>query len=387
VSELEELGLTINARDPLINASAIPTILRLTEDITSYAHELRREGGYYSATIKMNMNEENINEWIQNGLGRHIEVYNLSGIVVWEGFVNDIDVKTGEDTFGIGPLLDVANRVSVTYSTIDYSTDPPTMGTRVTTAVANNTTSQARYGIWEKVVGINGATDTDATQLRNMYVNDPTRCYPATTGELALNGSGTFTITLSLLGYWSFLSAYYYANASTAAANLSTKITNIITASPNAVFSADYTQVTANTTQVAAGSEGGQTAMTVIKDLVARGDAANNPYSIGFYAGRRVVYEAVPTTVLYQRRRGKPVEDQIGGDVRPWDVNPSEWIFRPDFLVGAHPPITAATLGTDPRAYLIETVKYSTPYKLSINGRKLSTLDQVLAKRGIGGMS
>jgi hypothetical protein len=386
MSEFSELGLTLNASDPLVKANPMSNIWRLTEKITSYAHELRREGGYSSASIKMNLNEDDINEWLQNGLGRHIEVYNPSGVMCWEGFVNDIDVKTGEDTFGVGPLLDIANRVSVTYSTIDYSTDPPTMGTRETTAVANNTVSQAKYGIWEKVVGINGATSTDATQLRNMYANDPTRCYPPTTGELALSGSGTFTITLNLMGYWSFLSAYYYANASTAAANISAKITAIVTASPNAIFSTDYSKVTANTTQVSAGSEGGQTAMTVIKDLVARGDAANTPYSVGFYNGRRLFYAAIPSSIVYQRRRGKPVT-LLEADTRPWDVQPSQWIFRPDFLVGAHPPITAATLGTDPRAFLIETVKYSTPYKLSINGRKLSTLDQVLAKRGIGGMS
>lgn len=387
MSEFSETGLSITASDPLILANTYTTTLRLTEKITSYSHELRREGGYYSATIKMNLREDEINEWVQFGLGRHIEVYNPTGLICWEGFVNDIDIKTGEDTFGIGPLTDIGNRINVTYSVIDYSTDPPTLGTRVTTATTDNYPSQTKYGIWHKIKGINGATATDALQMANMFVDDPTRAFPATSGELAISGSGVFTVTLNLLGYWHFLSAYYYSNASTAAANLSTKITNIVTASTNAVFSSDYSKVTANTTQVAAGSEGEQTAMTIIKDLVAKGDASNNPYSIGFYAGRKLVYTAVPTTILYQRRRGKPVTDQFDGEIRPWDVQPAQWIFRPDFLVGSTPPITAATLGTDPRAYLIETVKYSTPYKLSINGRKLSNLDQVLARRGIGGMS
>lgn len=387
MSEFETLGLSLTVSDPLIKSSRSTLTSRLTSLVTSYSHELRREGGYYSATIKMNLREAEINDWVQNGLGRHIEVHNPGGVMVFEGFVNDIDVKTGEDTFSIGPLVDIGNRINVTYSVIDYSTDPPTFGARVTTATVNNTASQTKYGIWHKIKGINGATATDAAQLGNMFINDPTRAYPATSGELALSGSGTFTVTLSILGYWHFLTAYYYSNTSTAAANLSTKIASIITASTNAVFSSDYSKVASNTTQVAAGSEGEQTALTIIKDLVAKGDASNNPYSIGVYAGRRVVYAAVPTTILYQRRRGQPVTDQLDGEVKPWDVQPAQWIFRPDFLVGSNPPITAATLGTDPRAYLIETVKYSTPYKLSINGHKLSRIDQVLAKRGIGGMS
>jgi hypothetical protein len=69
----------------------------------------------------------------------------------------------------------------------------------------------------------------------------------------------------------------------------------------------------------------------------------------------------------------------------PWNVLPARWIFRPDFLVGRFLPISAASLGSDPRAAFIEVVQFDAPYSLSINGRKLSQLDQVLARRGLGG--
>jgi len=55
-------------------------------------------------------------------------------------------------------------------------------------------------------------------------------------------------------------------------------------------------------------------------------------------------------------------------------------------LIGRNPPITTESLGTDPRVGFIETVSFRAPYDVSVNGIKLSNLDQVLAKRGIGGL-
>lgn len=382
-SHYEQAGLAFLVSDPLVRGGN--AIGRLQPD--SYSHELRRIGGMYSAGMQLTLPEEDTNEWVQNGIGRHIEIYNPVGEIRWEGFVNRINVKMGEDTFSIGPLVDIANRVSVTYSSIDTSIDPPTLGTRETTDTADNDASTALYGIWHKVRSINGATSADAEQLRDMFLNDPTRAFPAASGDLSLGGGGAFSITLDLLGYWHWFKAYYYSNPGTGDINLSQKIQDVVTADPNGIFSTDFSKITSNTTQVGDSASGGQTAMTILENLNSRGDASDNPYSIGIYANRRLVYESVPIDIEYQKRRGEPVTDTLGGNIRPWDVNPAEWIFRPDFLVGRHPPITADTLGTDPRAGLIEVVKYSSAYGLSVNGVKLSQLDQVLAKRGIGGLA
>jgi hypothetical protein len=385
-SHFETIGLSITASDPLVKTdrSALSRDLSASK-ITSYSHELRRVGGYYAATIALADLEEGLNDWIQNGIGRHIEVYNPVLEVVFEGFTDKISLRMGEDTFNIGPLVDIGNRLAVTYSTVDTATNPPTIGARETTATTDNSSSTGKYGIWEKIHSVNGATSTDATQLRDMLVNDPTRAFPATSGDLALGRAGSFNMTLSILGYWHWLKAYYYSNSATGDINLSQKIQDVLAADTNSIFSTDYSKITTNTTQVGDYASGKQTAETILKDLNGRGDSSDNPYSIGFYANRRLVYAAIPTDIKYSKRRNKPIKDKLQGLVRPWDVNPAEWIFRPDFLVGRHPPITAATLGTDPRAGLIETVKYSSPYGLTVNGRKLSQIDQVLAKRGIGG--
>lgn len=343
-------------------------------------------GGYWSSSIKMSGSEIDLDEWVEDGIGRHIEVYNPGGVLIWEGFVNKVSISSGEDTFSIGPLVEIANKVTVTYSTINNDVDPPLIGARETTASASNSDSQDLYGIWEKIIGLNGATQADAEQLRDMLVNDPTRALPATSGDVSLSGGGALSLSLDLLGYWHWLNAYFYLNAATGDVNLSQKIQDILAADPNGIFSTDYTQIASNTSQVSDSGTGERPTDAIMIDLNSRGDSLDNPYSMGFYEGRQLVYQPIPNEIAYHKRRGKPMTTPIGGKVDPWDVQPAEWFFRPDFLIGRHPPITKATLGTDPRSGLIETVKYSTPWGLSVNGVKLSEVDQVLAKRGMGGM-
>lgn len=386
-SSFEELGLSITFSDPLIKTDRASLALDFnSSDISSYSHESRRVGGYIAAQVAFSSREEQMNDWIQNGIGRHIEVYNPNLVKVWEGFVEQVDIDSGEDKFTIGPLSAIGTRRSVTYSTIDYSVDPPILGARVTTATTDNDIAIAKYGIWHKIASINGATDTDAEQLRDQFVNDPTRAFPATTGGTSFASGRGFNVSLTLAGYWKWFSAYYYANSGSGSVALSTKIQDVITADVNGIFSTDFSKIASNSTDVKDSASGEQTAETILVDLNSRGDSSDNPYAIGCYNDRRIVYEQIPMDIVYQKRRGQQVEDNLGGLIRPWDVKPNEWLFRPDFLVGRHPPITSATLGTDPRAGLIETVKYSTPYGLSVNGIKLSNLDQVLAKRGIGGV-
>jgi hypothetical protein len=107
------------------------------------------------------------------------------------------------------------------------------------------------------------------------------------------------------------------------------------------------------------------------------------------YAGRRLSYQPVPTAIEYQRRAtgNRGIINRINQEVMPWDVLPGRWIFRPDFLIGRQLPAAASSLGIDPRSGFIEAAKFTAPYSLDINGVKLSKLDQVLARRGVGGLA
>lgn len=383
---LSQHGISLHISDPLIKSGRSALSERFTDKATSYSHEKRRIGGYWSARISLNESEPNINQWIQNGIGKHFETYNNSLVKIFEGFVNKINIRFGENKISIGPLLNVANQVKVTYSTIDSSTVPPSIGARDTTPFANNIDSQTRFGIWQKTISDSGNTTTGAEQKRDMIANDSSRSFPATSGDLTLGPGSTPVVTLDILGYWHWFLAYFYSNNVAGNINLSQKIIDVLTASPNNIFNSDTSKITTNTTPVEKQQNQEQRAADIFKKLNSSGDAAFNSYSIGLYNDRRLVYEPILREVKYLFRRGQFLTDKFGGRVFPWDVEPNKWILKTDVLVGQRNPVSNETLGADLRSAFAEIVKYSTPYSLSINGEELGEIDTVLARSGLGSL-
>lgn len=376
-------ALSVVASDPLVRSDRTYS-KRLTAQINNYSHESRAIGGFYSAQIEINDSQQAIEDWIEDGLGRHIETFDPDLCIVWEGFVNKISARLGPLQFDIGPLLDIGNRVSVVYSSSDDSTDPPTVGVRTTTAPANDLVSQAAYGIIEKVLSVGGASATVAEQARDTWLNE--NRYPETSRKTSL-GDGGLSLSLSCLGYWHFLN-YIYTSTTTGSQNLSDKIEAVLAADPNGIFSTDYSRISSNTIQVDQYDNKDRRALAIIKGLNSLGDASDNRYNIGIYGGRQMVYEVAPQFFQYQQRLtgNQGVTDQLNNVVKPWDVDPAEWIMFSDFLAGRLPPSSADSLQSDPRTGFIETIKYTAPWGLDINGQKIGELDQVLAKAGIKGV-
>jgi hypothetical protein len=378
--------LSLIAADPLY-LSTRTFSRRLTANVSQYRHEIRAIGGYYSANISIADNPRRLEEWASYGLGRHITTYNPSLVKIWEGFINQINITEGSESFTIGPLIDIGNRQVVTYSPVNAGIEPPAVGARVTAATGNNTDSQALYGIWQKVTGANQVTSTEAGQLRDKLLADPTIVYPDTSLDSSFQSNNELSVELLCLGYWHFLTGYYYANTGvTGYESISTKIQNVLAANPNSIFSADYSMIATNATLVKKYEDGTRTAETILREVNSLGDSSFNAYTMGFYNDRQFVYQPMPTEVTYQRRAtgNRGITNQVNREIMPWDIVPARWIFRPDFMVGRHPPITAATLGIDPRAAFIETVQFDAPYGLSVNGHKLSQIDQVFARKGLG---
>ena len=169
---------------------------------------------------------------------------------------------------------------------------------------------------------------------------------------------------------------------------MSAIIKEIVQADPNSILGTDLSD-TANTFQVNAYNAGNETAEVVMKRYISFGDASNNPYNGGFYAGQNLIYEAVPTEIEYQLRLRDNIgiANKLGGREKPWNIIPGRWIFDPYFLIGRKIPTTSEELGLDPRTVLIESVQFEAPWELSINGVKLSQIDQVMARRGLGGIA
>lgn len=384
------MTLSILVSDPLTKSDRT-SYGRFSDQIESYSHDIRSFGGYFSSKMRINNSQNNIEDWIDRGgatgIGRHIIVYNPAGVIVWEGFVNKIDIALGGFTYSLGPLMEISNRVTVTYSTLDTSTTPPTAGVKVSTDTVNDTDSQALYGIIERIVSTGGAITTEAERARDSWLNE--RANPLTSSKDNVSGQGGPSLSLSCLGYWHWFKLYTHNQTSGGEINLSQKIEDVISSQLNSIFSTDFKEITENTFQVPNHDNKDRKAETILKQLQQLGDSSGNRYNVGVYANRQVIYNQAPTIHELQRRLtgNEGITDKLSAKIDPWDVVAGKWIFYPDFLIGRIPPVTENTLRTDPRTTYIEGVKFTAPWQVSISGDKAGELDQIMAQLGFKGQA
>jgi len=90
----------------------------LTKQVHRYWHTIEALGGYWSAEFTIRGNRNLVDDWLQDGIGKRILVFDGSLTCIWEGFVNQVIANYGPLAATRGPLLDIANRVWVVYSTI-----------------------------------------------------------------------------------------------------------------------------------------------------------------------------------------------------------------------------------------------------------------------------
>lgn len=381
-----ETGITIAVRANLFDLYDVREQV-LTDEISSYSHQVDLFGGYRSATISLEGSQVAVEDWLENGLARHIQVYNAAGEVIWEGFINKVSLSLGGLQVTRGPVLGIANRVAVTFTRMDYSVTPPLAGGETVTAIANDTDSQALYGTLEARLSGGQVTDGDAYAIRNSYLAE--RKHPETTQSLALGRGSAPAVTLECAGYVEYLDKFLYRATSTATSNVTAKIQAVLAAQPDGLISTDYANMDANALTTPTRDEKAETGLAVIKGLVALGDSAYNRYTFGIYAGRRAHYRALTTTIAttydYKMRLADEEIQYAAGDalVYPWDVLPGRWIFYSDFLPGRG---SSAALRGDPRVQLIESLTYSAPWGLSLSGGKVDTLSAKLAQLGIAGI-
>jgi hypothetical protein len=348
-------------------------------DVSSYSHEIVANGGYWKANFTLTGDYLDAEDWFL-GIGRHIEVYDESLTKIWEGFVNQIDVSLGTFSVSRGPLVDVANRVSVVYQTPYYNTNPPIGGERAETTVANNTDSQALYGVLEEVVSGGTGASSEEDQLRDTYLAEMAN--PQTGQQISIGGGeGDIRVAVECLGYVHWLDQYSYSQvAASGTISIDTKIEAILAADPNSIFSTNYNSITDNATTVSQYEDEATMALSLIRGLVSLGDASFNRYIFGVYNDRIFEYGQIPSDYEYIHLisdSGQKIVDTANNRVFPWDVRPGRWAFVSDFLIGH---IVTGGLREDPRMIFIENVKYTAPWSVQLSGGKSDRYSQQLAR-------
>lgn len=359
---------------------------KLTDRVEGYTHTIEALGGYWNASFTERGKLSDVEDWLEK-IGYHFQFKGDAGVVRWEGFVDKVTITAGTRNLSRGPLLDVGNRVYLVYSTVDTSVSPPIVGVRAKTDVANDTDSQARWGIQYKVLSTGGVSEDNAPVIRDRFLEERAEPKVTKTG----GATGDTTATVELRGYVHLLNYPYNQTTTGGTIDLSAtdgtgKMQLVLADDPNGIFSTDYSKMDNNTLQVPAWENKDRLALDLLQALTSRGDATFDRYLFGIYNNRRAEYKEAPTDTAYHERLEDPkgrITTPSGVEVKPWDILPGRWLKYVDFQRGRVQP---SNQRLDSRFEFIESVTFIAPYEVTHRGGETDTITQMLATYGLSGV-
>lgn len=184
-------------------------------------HSWAAIGGPKAATIEASGDAGALWELIEM-LRCPVEVRNPVGDAVWWGYVAEAEVTVGAITVSAS-LDSMANRLAVAYA---YTTADNTIGTRATTAWAEDAQSIAEYGTFERLESSHTDDTTTAAALRDAMLQ--AYRFPIPTVRVS-PGSTERKATLQCRGWWETLARRMYDNAGVDSVETTTQIEDILT--------------------------------------------------------------------------------------------------------------------------------------------------------------
>ena len=200
------------------------------------------------------------------------------------------------------------------------------------------------------------------------------------------SGGSTPSATLECLGYNNWLNVFVYNDLNPLSVTFSTKLESIITAEPNSVISRSFDNMDNNPLLTTAYEDENRIADSIIQSLVIQGDGANARWTWGVYEHRKVHYKPIPSTFTYVHMVSSSnpiIRGFDGGIINGWAVRPANWVFLQDFLVGLS---SNSVDRLNARAMFIESVNFTAPSSLTLNGARINSVEQRLAQLGMKGM-
>ena len=221
--------ISVNLYDPL-RRGAFNFYQRVTPN--TYTHTTSAFGGYDSATITLGASQSEAEDWLENGLMRHIKVYASAMDVIWEGFVNEIRLNLGPLSVTYGPILGMSNRVLTVFTPLEEGNEYFVYGSQVFTDYENNTDSQDRYGIMP--VALNGGSQTlvSAEIIRDTHLAN--NAWPKLTQSWTSQANRPVTVTLKCKGYYHLLNYHYVGILGTSDASV--KLEAVLAYTPNSAW-------------------------------------------------------------------------------------------------------------------------------------------------------
>lgn len=351
--------------------------------VLNWQHTILAYGGFDTASFDLVPPINQVDDWIEQGLGRRVVAYGPRLEVIWEGFINKISISQANSVWEVGPLIGVANKVRTMYTPLLTTTTPPTAGPQTLTSWYEDTESQALFGIWQATLSSSAEASAQVAAATQTWLANrawPSRRIPWQSPD------GDFALSVECVGYHRYLEAYEYEyTAGTGTQYTSAKIKAILDADPNGFIDPSRALIDTNTLSTTVYEDSRSKASELIKTLVDAGDSNGNRWLFGIYENRVPQYHAAPTTIDYQAFIGDSLSSfrgQSGADIPPWSVRPGKWIRIDDLKLRYQFDMALAQTNN---TGFIESVTYTMPYGLQVDAGLNLTIQDRLSALGLTG--
>lgn len=288
--------------------------------VDSYTHTITDNYGFESMQVPLTVTLDEAIDWLSNGLMRSVIVFGPDAEIVWEGYLNTISAQIGQKIVTLS-LDATANRVRCVYTTV--------LGTPGTTASTSNATSQALYGIKDRIVPLDASDATAAGYRAAIVLADIAFPKSREVTQAATGEQGGIALTLSFVGWYGTLDWVVTSNSTTSTAVTTTQVGTLLTnyAAVNAFISTSTLYITPSGVSSPQLIEAQTTYRAAIEDRLKLG-TGTYPLAWGVYEERRFhVSEwagATPAVITYQEILGdNNIYDIAGGIIAPWNVRPN----------------------------------------------------------------
>ncbi|MEA1998237.1 MAG: hypothetical protein U9N61_02775 [Euryarchaeota archaeon] len=322
----------------------------------NYSHKLKAALGYYdTCSFDILGSPHELQMLFSNILSRDVRRFAPDGnSLIFEGFVNRA-VLTQPRARSEKSLENMYNRISVRYTKLDTSSNPPGETEYTTTTKVNDTDSQGEYGIKELVFRppAEKLTQTSAEQIRDVALEQykvPRR------SDTTMPGNDGYKLQVQCLGYIHTLKwRIYNQTVNSGTQNASTIIGSILDGIGDFI---DTHREDTNGTQTERYFNDDDTALSIIQKIASVGDNSNNRWIVYVDDNRHFVYEKASSNVKYIRRlsdRKQAIRTLDGRTVPAWAIRPNTWMITTDAEMFS---ADNTDITKNPRAMYIESVEW-----------------------------
>jgi len=345
------------------------------EDVTSQAQNwqraIRLQGGYWQGSFDLTAEPAVLQQWFYERLGYHLEERS-AGQVTWEGLIYDLEL-THQGTRMRRSLDTVQNAVRAVYS--------QWQGHVGYTDWLANTASSSRYGRKEELLSLEAMDLTRAAQQTTITLQRNAWPYPRGAG-LTLEQAPP-ALTVGVCGYafcanWRYVSEGWPPFPSwwdgTQQITLSEAIQTL--AASNLSEFLNLGQIRANPLTIQKVITTPVRVWDFLSEMVATGDAENQPWRLHVGAGRRLHYEPVDITPRLFKYGGG-LYTALGA-LRP----ATAFSIQPGVVRDVSYPAGRVEPGAflaDSRDLLVEEVQVDSAGRLSLRSAGWSEIDILLA--------